>query len=287
MHCEPPTQDNKQLDEHLQQPATTSGRRPRATQRAQHREIVAHHDGIVVHRGVHRTVPPASKMAAVLLHLLSAGAPSVVVIGGGWAGFGTAWGLAQRGVPVTLLEASSKAVGGLAAGWSGPDGRPVELGIHGFWRSYKNCFRLVEQLGLPLDSVFTPYASPALYTASGLSVVAPVFGDLPRLPTPLGTALYPSFSRLSPADRASAAALLFEFVDFDGSPEARDRATHGALPHRAPSPRCPADLVHLVWHRRGNATTGSARVRRARARLTRALRRVPRAYDARAADGAG
>ena len=27
------------------------------------------------------------------------------------------------------------------------------------------------------------------------------------------------------------------------------RATHGALPHRAPSTRCTADLVHHVWHR--------------------------------------
>ena len=27
------------------------------------------------------------------------------------------------------------------------------------------------------------------------------------------------------------------------------RVTHGALPHRAPSTRCTADLVHHVWHR--------------------------------------
>ena len=27
------------------------------------------------------------------------------------------------------------------------------------------------------------------------------------------------------------------------------RAAHGALPHRAPSTRCTADLVHRVWHR--------------------------------------
>ena len=27
------------------------------------------------------------------------------------------------------------------------------------------------------------------------------------------------------------------------------RAAHGALPHRAPSPRCTADRVHRVWHR--------------------------------------
>ena len=123
--------------------------------------------------------------------------PSAVVIGGGWAGFGAAWGLAQRGVAVTVLEASSDAVGGLAAGWRGPDGLPVELGIHGFWRSYSNCFRLCEQIGLSEDEVFTQWATPALYTRDGLSVAAPIFGDLPRLPTPLGSAVFPKFERLS------------------------------------------------------------------------------------------
>ncbi|CAM9266363.1 unnamed protein product [Scytosiphon promiscuus] len=40
----------------------------------------------------------------------------VVVIGGGWAGFGAASHLASAGVKVTLLEAQPSA-GGLAAGW--------------------------------------------------------------------------------------------------------------------------------------------------------------------------
>merc|ERR1719238_2539606 len=100
-------------------------------------------------------------VASVLLLLapvcVGAAAPTAVVVGGGWAGFGAAWGLAQRGIDVTVLEASSEAVGGLAAGWSGPDGRPVELGIHGFWRSYANCFRLCEQIGLSIDDVFTDW----------------------------------------------------------------------------------------------------------------------------------
>ena len=35
-----------------------------------------------------------------------------------------------------------------------------------------------------------------------------------------------------------------------GAPvDARDRATHGTLPHRAPSTRCTADLVRHVGHR--------------------------------------
>lgn len=40
----------------------------------------------------------------------------VVVVGGGWAGFGAASQLARAGVKVTLLEAQPSA-GGLAAGW--------------------------------------------------------------------------------------------------------------------------------------------------------------------------
>ena len=35
-----------------------------------------------------------------------------------------------------------------------------------------------------------------------------------------------------------------------GALNALTTATHGALPHRAPSPRCTADPVHRVWHRR-------------------------------------
>lgn len=46
----------------------------------------------------------------------------VVVIGGGWAGFGAASHLASAGVKVTLLEAQSSA-GGLAAGWETAKGK--------------------------------------------------------------------------------------------------------------------------------------------------------------------
>ena len=37
--------------------------------------------------------------------------------------------------------------------------------------------------------------------------------------------------------------------DHDGTVTVFDRAARGALPHRAPSPRCAADPVHHVWHR--------------------------------------
>lgn len=50
-----------------------------------------------------------------LLHWTAA-VIQVVVVGGGWAGFGAASQLASAGVKVTLLEAQPSA-GGLAAGW--------------------------------------------------------------------------------------------------------------------------------------------------------------------------
>eukprot|EP00904_Undaria_pinnatifida_P006579 jgi/Undpi1/3050/HiC_scaffold_15.g06426.m1 len=134
----------------------------------------------------------------------------VVVVGGGWAGFGAASHLAAAGVNVTLLEAQPSA-GGLAAGWKTDKGNKVEVGIHGFWRSYRNIFRLItDELKLDARRVFTPYVRSALHTKEGVSVVAPILGDLPRLPAPLGPALYPQF-------RLSALGLTKAFLDFDGS----------------------------------------------------------------------
>ncbi|CAN0157941.1 unnamed protein product [Discosporangium mesarthrocarpum] len=46
----------------------------------------------------------------------------VIVVGGGWAGFGAASHLARSGVKVTLLEAKPSA-GGLAAGWETAKGK--------------------------------------------------------------------------------------------------------------------------------------------------------------------
>ena len=60
--------------------------------------------------------------------------PHVVIVGGGFAGFGAAEGLSRLvesgELKVSLLEAN-KRTGGLAAGWTTPKGRPVEAGIHG------------------------------------------------------------------------------------------------------------------------------------------------------------
>ncbi|MBD1934257.1 MULTISPECIES: hydroxysqualene dehydroxylase [Cyanophyceae] len=142
--------------------------------------------------------------------------PKVVVVGAGWAGLGATYHLAKQGYDVTLLEAGSYP-GGLVAGWKTAAGRSVEAGIHGFWYPYRNIFSLVNELGL---NPFTPWTRSSQYSPAGLEVESPIFQDLPRLPTPLGTFLYTQFKRLPLSDRISALPLLYAVLDFDNSDEA-------------------------------------------------------------------
>ncbi|MEM9135725.1 MAG: FAD-dependent oxidoreductase [Cyanobacteria bacterium P01_F01_bin.42] len=143
----------------------------------------------------------------------------VVVIGAGWAGLGAAYHLTQEGYDVTLLEAGPYP-GGLVAGWKTPDGKSVEAGIHGFWYPYRNIFSLVEHLGL---SPFTPWTRSQQFSPAGLEAESPIFQDLPRLPMPLGTFIYPKFPRFPLADRLSALPLFQAVIDFDNSPEAWEK----------------------------------------------------------------
>lgn len=52
--------------------------------------------------------------------------------------------------------------------------------------------QLVEELGIP--DPFTDWTSSAFYTPRGLYVKAPVLGEQPRLPTPLGSFWYTNVS---------------------------------------------------------------------------------------------
>jgi uncharacterized protein with NAD-binding domain and iron-sulfur cluster len=145
--------------------------------------------------------------------------PKVVVVGAGWAGLGATYHLAKQGYDVTLLEAGAYP-GGLVAGWKTKGGRSVEAGIHGFWYPYNNIFSLVDELEL---KPFTPWTRSAQYSPAGLEVESPIFQDLPRLPTPLGTFFYTSFKRLPLSDRLSALPLLYALLDFDNSDRAWQR----------------------------------------------------------------
>ncbi|CAI5999597.1 unnamed protein product [Closterium sp. NIES-64] len=140
----------------------------------------------------------------------------VVVIGAGWAGLGAAHHLTKQGYDVTLLEAGRQP-GGLVAGWRSDKGKPVEVGIHGFWYPYRNIFALTDELGL---KPFTDWTRSAQYSPAGLEVESPIFQDLPRLPSPLGTFVWTQFKRLPLADRLSALALMYAMVDFDNSDDA-------------------------------------------------------------------
>ncbi|MDZ7957382.1 MAG: FAD-dependent oxidoreductase [Aulosira sp. DedQUE10] len=140
----------------------------------------------------------------------------VVVVGAGWAGLGATYHLAKQGYDVTLLEAGPYP-GGLVAGWKTAAGRSVEAGIHGFWYPYRNIFALINELAI---NPFTTWTRSAQYSPAGLEVESPIFQDLPRLPTPLGTFVYTQFQRLPLIDRLSALPLIYAVVDFDNSPEA-------------------------------------------------------------------
>jgi uncharacterized protein with NAD-binding domain and iron-sulfur cluster len=139
-----------------------------------------------------------------------------VVVGAGWAGLGATYHLAKQGYNVTLLEAGAYP-GGLVAGWQTSGGKSVEAGIHGFWYPYRNIFALVNELGI---NPFTNWTRSSQYSPAGLEVESPIFQNLPRLPTPLGTFLYPKFQRLPLIDRLSALPLLYSVIDFDNSDQA-------------------------------------------------------------------
>lgn len=138
------------------------------------------------------------------LTTMSSPPKKVVIIGGGWAGFSAADALSsiQLSTPSTaasstttnspdtaanptaafeieILDASPRGPGGLAAGWRTPKlHRPVEAGLHGFWREYKNTFAIMEErIGLNLDDILTPFLPSILVSSSGRVALSPVLGD--------------------------------------------------------------------------------------------------------------
>ncbi|KAK9843730.1 hypothetical protein WJX81_003891 [Elliptochloris bilobata] len=149
-------------------------------------------------------------------------AAQVVIVGGGWAGFGAAKHLAEQGYAVTLLDAAPEP-GGLASGFRTKDGRAYEAGIKGFWYEYHNIFALVRDLEIPWP--FTTWSRSGFWGPRGLAIEAPVFSELPRLPTLLGQFWHtlPLFRNLSLADRATMLPLLYSIVDFDSSSETYER----------------------------------------------------------------
>ena len=147
----------------------------------------------------------------------NADASHVVVIGGGWAGWGAAKTLCEAGVRVTLVDGMPDPTGRTPMRTA--SGKPFEAGTRGFWRDYPNINALTDELGL--TDVFTAFTTSAFWSPAGLEATAPVFGDGLQLPSPLGQAMatIKNFKRLPVADRLSIAGLLVAMLDLNRNEE--------------------------------------------------------------------
>lgn len=141
--------------------------------------------------------------------------PHMVVVGGGWGGWGAAKALLQSGCRVTLIDAQPDPTG--RTPFLNANGRPVDVGQRGFWKDYPNIEAMASEIGLAEDEVWTPFTNSSFYSPEGLEATAPVFSSsaFPQLPSPLGQILatFPLFERLPLSDRASMAGLLAATLD--------------------------------------------------------------------------
>ncbi|KAF5833500.1 hypothetical protein DUNSADRAFT_10187 [Dunaliella salina] len=144
---------------------------------------------------------------------------NVVIVGGGWAGFGAAKHLSECGYNTTLLDAKSNP-GGLSSGFRTKKGQAVEAGIKGFWYSYKNIFKLVEELNLP-EWPFTDWTNSGFWSPKGLVTEAPVFSRQAQLPTFLGQSVHTVGLHwsISLPDRLTMIPFLGSFFDYNTNEE--------------------------------------------------------------------
>ena len=104
----------------------------------------------------------------------------VVVVGGGWAGYSFCESIStNKNVEIILLDASKNAKGGLAGGYRSKNDRPVEAGIHGFWREYRNTFDIMEAIeNVNVDDVLGNYSPSVLFSKNGKVAVAPALREV-------------------------------------------------------------------------------------------------------------
>ena len=139
----------------------------------------------------------------------------VVVVGAGWGGWGAAKALCEAGVRVTLIDGMADPSGSEPI--TTESGKPFEAGTRGFWKDYPNINALTDELGV--GSIYTDFTTSAFWSPDGLEATAPVFGDAPQLPSPVGQVLatVKNFRRLPVPDRLSIAGLLYAMLDLNRS----------------------------------------------------------------------
>ncbi|WP_028951871.1 FAD-dependent oxidoreductase [Synechococcus sp. CC9616] len=139
----------------------------------------------------------------------------VVVVGAGWGGWGAAKALCEAGVRVTLIDGMADPSGRKPI--TTRSGKPFEAGTRGFWKDYPNINALSDELGL--GAIYTEFTTSAFWSPDGLEATAPVFGDAPQLPSPVGQVLatVKNFKRLPVPDRLSIAGLLYAMLDLNRS----------------------------------------------------------------------
>ncbi len=139
----------------------------------------------------------------------------VVILGGGWSGWGAAKSLCEAGVGVTLIDGNVDPTGSQPITTN--SGKPFEAGTRGFWKDYPNINALTAELDI--DNIFTDFTTSAFWSPDGLEATAPVFGEQPTWPSPLGQVLATinNFKRLPVQDRLSIAGLLYAMLDLHRS----------------------------------------------------------------------
>ncbi|CAG9467431.1 unnamed protein product [Pedinophyceae sp. YPF-701] len=97
--------------------------------------------------------------------------------------------------------------------------------MKGFWYTYSNIFKLVEE-ELGITDAFTPYTKSGFWSPTkGLVTESPVFSELPRLPTLLGQFVHTVdlFRGVPLPDRASMLPLFPALLEYKATPETYKR----------------------------------------------------------------
>lgn len=178
---------------------------------------------------------------------LSSGQAPVVVIGGGFAGLSAATALAERGVPVTVLEARPT-LGGRATAFTDPaTGERVDNGQHVLIGGYHETFRFLRRIGTESDVLLQEDLAVEVIDRDGHASRL----ECSRLPAPLHLlAGILRWEALSWGDRVAA----LHIWPPEGGPHrrstgggrlqaARNETVREWLVHRRQTPR----LIELLW----------------------------------------